>query len=134
MLSLEQRQLASELVKRFSFKPQTAVAYIREKGRCDYCGVDLVSSHAAYYAGMIDHLLPQAKYPQFTEDEDNYVLACAACNSVKKVWDPLGAGEDPVDMLKNHRDKLVERVRREFESKWDENEKIRRGVEKIISR
>ncbi len=68
-----------------------ASLWIRDEGKCVYCGFDLLQSYdLAYYFYHYDHLLPkeERKYPELVGEEWNLVLACRACNELKHSFDP----------------------------------------------
>ncbi len=65
--------------------------WLRDEGRCVYCGFDLLQSYEfAYYFYHYDHLLPkeERKYPELIREEWNLVLACRPCNELKHGFDP----------------------------------------------
>jgi HNH endonuclease len=73
-----------------------AKIWLRDEGKCRYCGFDLLRSYEfAYYFYQYDHLLPKEadKYPELMREEWNLVLACRACNELKHSFDP---NRDPV--------------------------------------
>ena len=47
---------------------------------CGYCGLDLGGTSE----GQIEHIAPKAKYPQFTFEKENLVMACHFCNGFSK--------------------------------------------------
>jgi len=51
----------------------------RDKGYCQYCGCDLLSSPTAFFAATVDHVVAVAAGGKF--EVDNLVLSCSACNS-----------------------------------------------------
>jgi 5-methylcytosine-specific restriction endonuclease McrA len=67
----------------------SVVLCLWHKGKCAYCGFDLLSGRGVcYHYWCVDHLLPQCAYPELKDHIENKVLACRACNSVKGEWDP----------------------------------------------
>jgi hypothetical protein len=60
-------------------------AFIRDGGRCVYCGVDVMNE---FCVACGDHLLPKRSYPALAQNVDNLVPACAHCNIIKKDYDP----------------------------------------------
>lgn len=72
--STKQRKLAMRLMQRGT--PAKLIVYLRDKGRCAYCGVEMLISDAT-----IDHIIPVASGG--TEDLDNLTLACETCNHNK---------------------------------------------------
>jgi len=68
-----------------------AKLWLRDEGKCVYCGFDLLQSYEfAYYFYHYDHLLPkeERKYPELIREEWNLVLACRPCNELKHGFDP----------------------------------------------
>ncbi len=47
---------------------------------CGYCGLDLGGTSD----GQIEHIAPKARYPQFTFEKGNLVMACHFCNGFSK--------------------------------------------------
>ena len=47
---------------------------------CAYCGLDLGGTSE----GQIEHIAPKARYPQFTFEIENLVMACHYCNGFSK--------------------------------------------------
>lgn len=47
---------------------------------CGYCGLDLGGTSE----GQIEHIARKAKYPQFTFERENLVMACHYCNGFSK--------------------------------------------------
>jgi len=68
-----------------------AKRWVRDEGKCVYCGLDLLQSYGfAYYFYDYDHLLPkeEGKYPELMREEWNLVLTCSVCNKLKHSFDP----------------------------------------------
>ena len=95
------------------FPRHVAEAWLRAKGRCEYCHRDLVVDRLGYAVQETDHLLPQSKrkYAAFNEDVRNAVLSCRLCNGIKSDFDPLECGECAETMLAKRRDELIDRSR-----------------------
>ena len=85
-------------------------AYARTRGRCEYCDRDLIEDRLGYACGVIDHLLPKSKYPDLAYFQDNLVLACSLCNSVKGTHDVSEKGERAEEALTENRDSLIARA------------------------
>lgn len=85
------------------------MALSRSDGRCEYCGVDLLWDRLGYGVGRVEHLLPKSYYPEeVTESPDNWVLACAVCNSIKGDFDPAEEFDQYVDEPETLRDRRQE--------------------------
>ncbi len=53
-------------------------AFLRDNGKCRYCGFDFLESLSAFWAYTVDHVVARAeKGPDTLE---NVVLACSSCN------------------------------------------------------
>ena len=52
----------------------------RDKGRCQYCGEDLLASVSSYFSATTDHVVPRATGG--IDDLPNLVCCCPACNSM----------------------------------------------------
>ncbi len=102
------REKIEKLMGEFRFNEVTAKAWVEFRGRCGYCGEDLISSPFRYYSGQTDHLLPKAKYPELAWDVHNAVPCCGPCNQLK--GDPLREEENAKEMLNHSRQELIHRV------------------------
>lgn len=56
------------------------VLLLNQNDICGYCGLELGGTSD----GQIEHIAPKAKYPQFTFERGNLVLACHYCNGFSK--------------------------------------------------
>jgi hypothetical protein len=65
-------------------------AFIRDGGCCVYCRKELWNVFDVASCG--DHLLPKSLYPDLEQRVENLVSACAACNQIKRDYDPSGWG------------------------------------------
>lgn len=52
----------------------------RDKGICQYCGCDLLSTFSVYWSATVDHIVPRCE--NGSDDEKNLVLSCPACNGI----------------------------------------------------
>lgn len=52
----------------------------RDKGICQYCGCDLLSTFSTYWSATVDHIVPRCE--KGSDDESNLVLSCPACNGI----------------------------------------------------
>ncbi len=95
-----------------------ARALVDAKGRCVYCGEDLMDTRLGYSSIVMDHLLPKAIYSEFEHNYTNHVLSCSSCNSIKGNFDPVRNGENPQSMLEN-RELLIERCIAHLKAKID---------------
>lgn len=105
--------LVEELGAEAQLPRRWALPMVRNRGRCGYCGRDLVVDRLGYATAQIDHLLPQARYPDQADCEDNWVLSCALCNHTKSDWDPLDPDEkhDARQALERQRAELIRRAK-----------------------
>ena len=126
-------EIAQRLHQELDFHEWTARAYARTLGRCEYCYRDVIADRLGYACGDIDHLLPRKHYPALKSCEDNWVLACSLCNSVKGTHDVLETGEkeNPEEALTQIRDALITRAReyildrlKVVDSEWEKAKRI----------
>lgn len=90
-----------------SFYETTAQAYDDFDGRCGYCGQDLVEDRFHYACGTIDHLIPQADFPEGKWFQPNLILSCSICNSLKH-------GANPCDQAELEKVPVMERTKYYF--------------------
>lgn len=119
----QEQQAINDLQNRAGFNLGTATAWVRSRGRCEYCKQDLLNNRLGYAVGQIDHLLPKSKYPQYEHNSDNLILTCSSCNGVKHDFDPISPSENDEEMLKNHRQELIDRVRQYLRVKFQQYDK-----------
>ncbi|MCY4059499.1 MAG: HNH endonuclease [Gammaproteobacteria bacterium] len=110
------KELICRLKKEAKLPNYWAIPFVRYRGRCGYCGQDLLVDRQGYATAQIDHLLPQSRYCEYKNCPDNWVLSCYLCNQTKRDWDPLKdrPGEDhPSAILKDdqRRADLIAEVR-----------------------
>jgi hypothetical protein len=102
------RAIAKNLMKEELFFAKHNIlclqAFIRDEGRCRYCGRDLFESYDVMSA--TDHLLPRSQYSQLEWDPLNLVASCAECNHIKGAWNPAG-NEQYVDLTDETRERLI---------------------------
>lgn len=103
----EEENAVAELASR-GYPEHHAREYVRRRGRCTYCGVDVVNNRLGFATLQWDHLLPQAHYPEHANDSENIVLSCHLCNGLKRDYDP-SVGE--AQMLKDDKPQLIENAR-----------------------
>ena len=118
--NMSDKQKIEYLEKKYQYNHGTAKAYVEAKGICVYCKEDVLSQRQGYSSAQIEHLLPTSKYPQLKDNLDNLIFCCSSCNSIKYQFDVLKSGENPVEMIQNHRDELIERVREKLADKIKE--------------
>ena len=98
-----------------NYSVQSLSIYLRDLGRCVYCGLDLLQQRQhAYHFVSFDHLLPKDKYPALAKETTNLVLSCRACNGPKRQWNPnydpkIVVGDGP--LTDEQREQLIQRVR-----------------------
>lgn len=64
-------------------------AVVRARGKCEYCGADLLSSLEAFWSSEWEHIIPQAMGGE-DDYEKNIALACHTCNQIKGSLLPQG--------------------------------------------
>ena len=81
--------MARDLGANHDITSNDLMEWLKHGGICTYCGVSIVDEHhVTNRLGMVDHLLPKAKYPALENHPLNRVLCCMACNCLKSSWDP----------------------------------------------
>jgi len=104
-------EVATALQNELFFDPRTARAYARARGRCEYCGRDVVIDRWGYACGNIDHLLPVSGYAdEVTAHPDNFVLSCSLCNGIKGKASILKSPENALEMLQKGGAELIARA------------------------
>ena len=97
---LTEKETIVALLEELKFSPSMPIAYLRARGRCEYCGCDLLRDRLGYASANVDHLLPKEKYDDhIIERQENCILSCSCCNSTKGRHDILLDGVDAEDML-----------------------------------
>jgi hypothetical protein len=97
-------------------------AFIRDGGRCVYCGRALLDTYGVAKTATVDHLLPRSAYPERGWNVDNLVPACAECNHVKLHYDPSeGKGKDLV-ISEEVRLSLVGKAKEEIDRRTKAND------------
>jgi hypothetical protein len=81
-----------ELLETGKWSRVQALARIRAKFCCEYCGLDLIDSVAHYKLWQLDHIVPKRVKIERGEDPDdmaNLAISCKACNcDFKGGFDP----------------------------------------------
>lgn len=72
--------LTTELNKPWSLDQINRI--IEARGRCEYCGADVLSSVEAFWGSEWDHIVAK-KHSGTTCYESNVALACSTCNMLK---------------------------------------------------
>lgn len=121
-----------KLRSEFGYWPAPARATVEANGICQYCKEDLLVCRPGYSSIAVDHLLPKSVYPEFADDERNWLLACASCNGMKGGFDPLREGEDPGKMLGMGRTEMIQRVVDHLEGKVEDRTNEWRRVLEIV--
>ena len=111
---------AQTLIDKYGWHQGLAKAMEDSNGYCRYCNKNLLVNRIAYFSITLDHLLPKSKYPEIEANLENHVLSCNACNFIKKDFDPLDAGENPLHMLRDCHEVLIRRVKILIKTKSEE--------------
>lgn len=112
-----------------NFPEHHAREYVRRKGRCVYCGVELVHDRLGFATLEWDHLLPQAHFPELANDPNNIVLACQLCNRLKIDYDP--SNRTP-GKSQNDKSQLIENARSHIAAQKNTSDEEWRKVRRII--
>jgi len=90
---------------------------IRDKGKCQYCGLDGTQDIRILGSFQLDHLIPW--FANGTDDLDNLVLSCPLCNRDKGRWDPSrGSSKPPARKV------MIKRARRYINARGSRYYKI----------
>ena len=90
--------------------------YQEFRGRCAYCGRDLFTDLDSYMASTHDHLIPKSK--NGLDTEENLVLACAVCNTLKADFDPSSGSSSKEERIKRAREHIAKRRGEKMEEFW----------------
>ena len=97
-LSIGRRLFREDLMRSPGWSEQGVQIWVRDHGRCVFCGTDMLQSYdVAYYYSHHDHLLPKSKYGELLCNINNLVLSCKACNEIKHTFDPNVESAAPGD-------------------------------------
>ena len=113
-------QLFKEIAH-FGWSLGTLKLWSKADFRCVYCDLNMFASLDNNQLGVLDHLLPQSRYPLLKVSPSNLVLSCWVCNRIKRHWDANTKVATPVyhdgDVLEPaQRKELITRARRYIES------------------
>lgn len=125
-----------QLENKIGYSNDLASAFVRARGRCEYCGADLLMSRQGYAIAEIDHLLPRSKFAELSDNKQNHVLSCSTCNGVKKDESPLNKdkGEVANQMLEENRCELILRARKYIADKMEDYDEDWRKATRILHR
>jgi 5-methylcytosine-specific restriction endonuclease McrA len=104
--SMDEPDAIERLKSEVQFSPHYAAAFVRARGRCEYCGRDLLMDRFGYAVAELDHILPSSKHAVADMDK-NLALACRTCNGVKGNWSPLEGASDEEAMKSLAQDRQV---------------------------
>jgi CRISPR/Cas system Type II protein with McrA/HNH and RuvC-like nuclease domain len=82
----------------------------RDKGRCVYCGMDLLADADRFMMATEDHLVPSSVSGK-TRNLDNLILSCVVCNRLKANFVPenLNANTERREYIAAVRDWIYKR-------------------------
>ena len=86
---MNDEQLRRELLAFPGWSDFTATVWTRADFRCEYCGCDMLATHAAYEGFNREHVIPEGKGG--AGDPSNIALSCRGCNVEERRLDR----EDP---------------------------------------
>lgn len=78
------KELKESLVRE-KWDPATLELAIHTQFKCQYCGLDFLSSVNAYDSIEVEHIVP--KNPG-ADEPSNKTLVCRTCNKMKRRWNP----------------------------------------------
>ncbi|NLE26311.1 MAG: hypothetical protein GX625_13395 [Clostridiaceae bacterium] len=122
----------SALVNEHRFNEGTARAYVQSSGKCVYCDKNLLNELSDFYAADIDHLLPKSKHPELESDNNNWVLSCRACNSIKGKMDIPDLPWDASTAIKDHKEEVIAMVREALQARRKAKENEFLTIRRII--
>ncbi len=113
--------------------------WVRHEYNYGYCGENLLTDVPRMMSSQLDHLLPQWKYPDLYNVEDNWVLACFCCNQLKRDFNPWDSLASPVDLptrqnLAGYRHALIEITRNRLKPFRDQQKEMHERVISILSK
>jgi len=120
------------LVDKYDFSEWTAEEYIDAKGKCVYCGTDLLYNLNSFHAADIDHIFPKSKYPELEAVKNNLALCCRACNGMKGKMDLKDIPWPPREAVENHRQELIEIIREKLRENRLRKEEELKNIRKIV--
>lgn len=126
------QRLVTTLIREIDFTRPFATAFVEARGRCTWCGTDLLRNRTAYASSRLDQLLPPDRYPDFAAEEQNLVLSCASCSELKGEHDYLRRGEDAVQVLRRDRDGLIQRIREALRPRIEHWDAVWRQVNRVM--
>ena len=90
-----------ERMKGIGYSHRDAIVFVRAKGCCEYCDVDLIHDRIAWDAVQFDHIIPKSKGGN--DEEQNLALSCKVCNNAKMTFLPDGADRSMrIESAKKH--------------------------------
>ena len=95
----EEKPSRSSLDKHLKYSIESHRPRIKEQlakdfyNRCGYCGWK--SNHYGSSTFDIDHIKSKSKYPDLTDDYNNYAYSCPICNTTKQAREIPGVDLDP---------------------------------------
>lgn len=126
------REIARALIKQSPYfsggwASHMLQAFIRDAGRCVYCGKDLLKEFGQACEACGDHLLPRSRYPKLAQNVNNCVPACADCNRVKHSYDPSKGRGMKIVLTESVRRDLIRKSREVIKRKRKESRRFFRG-------
>lgn len=80
--------LIAEMIT-LGYSEKDALIFVRAKGRCEYCGAELIHDRIAFDSVQFDHIVPKSKGG--SDDAENIAFTCKVCNTTKTTFLPAGA-------------------------------------------
>lgn len=83
------------------YSRRDAVVFVRAKGRCEYCGSELMHNRITWDSVQFDHIIPKSKGGE--DNEENLALACKPCNNQKMTFIPSGNNRiEKIESARSH--------------------------------
>lgn len=100
----------------------------RAKGRCEYCGRNLLSSPEEFLLAQGDRIIPGSAGGDYSLK--NCALSCYACNVLlKKAWNPGGSTPITSDV---EREKCVKAVQLYVKERREEGKSVYREMKREV--
>lgn len=108
----------------------------RANFKCEYCGYELLKDLNSMRGAQLDHLLPQSRYPELKDIDDNWVLSCYSCNQFKRDFDPSESLKAPITTsnLFTHRTEFIKLAKDQIRLKSDPYNIILKDIKSKIEK
>jgi len=120
---MDEQRTIREIISNPAWSETAAQLCVRAGFKCEYCGLDFLSSPVAYKQIQFDHIVP--KRAGGADSIENLAAVCRTCNwNWKSRWNP-----QPKDQPRMSRPELVAACKVRVQ---EEREKAEREVERLL--